>query len=93
MKARRADVLRYLSGSDHEQFDIIYVDPPYDYQDYGKLLESLDSSPAICPGATVAVEHRRKTTITAGLNLAQLVHRDGRSWGQVTVEFFDVIDP
>ena len=41
--------------------DLIYADPPYDYDRYDDLLTVLDTRTALAPDALVAVEHRRRT--------------------------------
>lgn len=91
LRARRGDALRFLTSAGSEPpFDVVYADPPYDFGSYPNLLRALDQTSLVSPGSIVAVEHRRKTSLDAGTELARLVHREGRSWGQVTVEFFDV---
>lgn len=93
LTARRSDAIRFLAGKERLQpFDIVYADPPYDYAEYDRLLESLDKSPLLRTDGIVAIEHRKKRKLETGAELARLVHREGRSWGQVTVEFFDVLE-
>jgi len=48
-------VLKRIKGA----FDVVYADPPYDYDHYDDLAEAIGR---IAPDALVAVEHRRRTT-------------------------------
>jgi 16S rRNA (guanine966-N2)-methyltransferase len=48
--------LRRLAGG---PFDLVYADPPYDYDRYGDLLEAI-AGIALSNDAIVAVEHRRR---------------------------------
>ncbi len=43
-----------------EPFDLVYADPPYDYEQYSELLTAIEGL-HLAPEAIVAVEHRRGT--------------------------------
>jgi len=45
------------------QADVIFFDPPYDFQPYKDLLEIVFSRGLIAPSARVIIEHRRKTEL------------------------------
>jgi len=45
------------------QADVIFFDPPYDFQPYKDLLEIVFSRGLTAPSARVVIEHRRKTVL------------------------------
>lgn len=53
------DVLSVLKRL-REPFDLVYADPPFDYEKYDDLADAIARLP-IPPDAIVAVEHRRRT--------------------------------
>lgn len=56
-------VAAYLRGSAAGQFDIVFLDPPYDAEkEYASTLEQFGgkASALLAPGAVVIAEHRRK---------------------------------
>lgn len=56
--ARRGDALGLLGrGALREQFDIVFVDPPYGSGIHGRVLELLGEPGRLPPGAVVVVEH------------------------------------
>jgi len=55
-------VLRAL-GRKGFQADVIFFDPPYDFQPYKDLLEIVFSRGLITPSARVVIEHRRKAAL------------------------------
>ncbi len=70
----------------HEQFDIVFADPPYDYEDYDALLEALDRL-QLAPDPMVAVEHRKHTDpFTAETKRLRLQRR--AEYGEVWITFF-----
>ena len=93
LDARRGDVLRFLaSSSGLEPFDVVYADPPYDFAHYGALISAIDRELPLHPGAVVVVEHRKKRRLDEEIPLERLSHRESRSWGQISVEIFDLIE-
>jgi len=70
----------------HETFDIVFADPPYDYDDYDALLTALDNL-QLGRNGIVAVEHRRRTDPFTGetkrLRLQRLAE-----YGEVLITFF-----
>ena len=69
-----------------QQFDVVYADPPYDYDRYDALLQALDGAP-LAADPIVAVEHRRRTdpfTVTP-----QRLRKERRAeYGEVWITFF-----
>ncbi|HSP14608.1 MAG TPA: RsmD family RNA methyltransferase [Thermoanaerobaculia bacterium] len=56
------DALSALKRLPAERFDLVYADPPYDYDRYGDLLEAIEKI-HLADEAIVAVEHRRRTDL------------------------------
>lgn len=61
VRAVTADVLAGLKHLSGPPFDVIYADPPYDYQQYDQLLAAIGNELPLAEGALVAIEHRRRT--------------------------------
>ena len=69
-----------------EQFDVVFADPPYDYEDYDGLLMALDQM-QLAPDPIVAVEHRKRTNpFTAETKRLRLQRR--AEYGEVWITFF-----
>jgi len=70
----------------HDTFDVVFADPPYDYEDYDGLLEALDRL-ELAADPMVAVEHRKRTTpFTAETKRLRLQRR--AEYGEVWITFF-----
>ncbi|MDQ6803357.1 MAG: 16S rRNA (guanine(966)-N(2))-methyltransferase RsmD [Acidobacteriota bacterium] len=70
----------------HEEFDVVYADPPYEYQDYDALVEGLDRL-QLAPDPIVALEHRKRTNpFTAETKRLRLQRR--AEYGEVWITFF-----
>jgi 16S rRNA (guanine(966)-N(2))-methyltransferase RsmD len=80
------DVLRYLASSEG-QFDLAFVDPPYDERAILAPLERLASR--LAPGATVVVKHHWRTSIPEPLGLARWRER---RFGETTLTFLAATD-
>ena len=84
------DVLTLLPRM-KEPFDLVYADPPYDFEDYSELIEGIAALP-LAPDAIVAVEHRRgsnpfenREPRTANRELTITRHAE---YGEVWITFF-----
>jgi 16S rRNA (guanine(966)-N(2))-methyltransferase RsmD len=76
---------RFLRSSS-EPFDVVFLDPPFDYPGKGGLLDAVRAGPHVQPDGLVLVHlHRAEKLETArpGLELA-----DRREYGQSLVLFF-----
>jgi len=65
-------------------FDLVYADPPYDYDGYDELLAALP--PHLAEGALVAVEHRRNTRPFTDGALREVRRAE---YGEVWMTFFE----
>lgn len=69
-------------------FDVVYADPPYDFDRYDDLLGALDRDFALNDDALVAIEHRRNTTpFTAETTRLQFERR--AEYGEVWISFWE----
>lgn len=67
-------------------FDVVYADPPYDYEEYDELLRSLDGA-HLAPEPIVAIEHRRRTEPFTIAPSRLRFHRRAE-YGEVWITFF-----
>ena len=75
--------LRRLSGT---PFDVVYADPPYDYNAYNDLLAAIDNVP-LNPEPVVAMEHRRRTDPFT-IKPKRLQFQRRAEYGEVWITFF-----
>ena len=82
-----ADALAGIKRLCGEVLDVIYADPPYDYERYDDLLMALDAELTLADGAVVAIEHRRRTQpFAATPNRLRFSRR--AEYGEVWISFF-----
>ncbi len=76
--------LARLAAEGAGSFDLVYADPPYNFNLYAELLQALP--PLLTSAAEIAVEHssRRDLPIVAGL----LTRVDERRYGESAISFF-----
>lgn len=85
-----ADALAGIKRLPAEVFDVIYADPPYDYDGYDDLLMTIDRNLTLAPGAVVAIEHRRSTEpITA--EPERLLKTRRAEYGEVWIDFYEAV--
>jgi 16S rRNA (guanine966-N2)-methyltransferase len=82
-----ADALSGIKRLGDEVFDVIYADPPYDYERYDDVLTAIDARTALAPDAVVAIEHRRKTQPFAA-SLTRLRFERRVEYGEVWISLF-----
>ena len=80
------DVLKTLPRLGSRRFDLVYADPPYDYDRYDELLAALDGS-VVSDEAIVAIEHRRRTDPFSAPTGRLARWRRGE-YGEVWITFF-----
>ena len=70
-----------------DAFDLVYIDPPYDFDRYDDLLALVDEELKLINGALVAFEHRRKSDpFTRELRWLERERR--AEYGEVWITFF-----
>lgn len=79
----RSDVFRFLDNC-HQQFDIVFADPPYDLEGIENIPAKVYEKNLIKSGGILIVEHGPYT------NLSELEHFwYSKTYGNVTFSFFD----
>ena len=67
--------------------DVIYADPPYEYDHYDELLTAIDTHVTLAPDAVVAIEHRRNSKpFTSEPKRLRFSRR--AEYGEVWISFF-----
>jgi 16S rRNA (guanine966-N2)-methyltransferase len=67
-------------------FDVVYADPPYDYDAYDDLLRVVDGA-KLAPEPLVAIEHRKRTDPFT-IEPARLRFQRRAEYGEVWITFF-----
>ena len=82
-----ADAVKVARRIGSTEVDLIYADPPYDFERYDELLQSMDLLP-IRENSLVALEHRRRTdpftTTPPGLTFLRRAE-----YGEVWISMFE----
>jgi 16S rRNA (guanine(966)-N(2))-methyltransferase RsmD len=78
------DVIESLPRTGSIPFDLVYADPPYDYDRYDDLISAIARVP-LADDALVAVEHRRRTEPFRQPHLRQIRRAE---YGEVWITFF-----
>ncbi len=87
VSAIAADAIAGITRLGGSVFDVIYADPPYDYERYDNLLTAIDSHLPLADDAIVAVEHRRQhEPFTVETQRIHLTRR--AEYGEVWISFF-----
>jgi len=76
-------VSQYLSQNT-DVFDIVFVDPPYEYEFKEKLLEIILSQPVLRKGGLLIFEHRVHYNFPQHPNLIEV-----RNYGEASISFFE----
>jgi 16S rRNA (guanine966-N2)-methyltransferase len=87
----------------HDVFDLVYADPPYDFERYDDLLLTIDERLKLRNGALVTIEHRRlrggqaprlseqapRLSGQAGAPVLHQLHRTRTAeYGEISMTFF-----
>jgi len=83
------DILRGLEILKGTAFDFIFLDPPYRYNAYEKVLRIIVEKEIIAAGGLIVVEHYHKTEITCCDTALSLVRYE--KYGQTSLTFFRYI--
>ena len=82
MHILRADVFRYLERY-HEQFDVVFADPPYDLPNLGDIPDHFFASSHLLPDGWFILEHSGKIQFSSHPHFVEL-----RKYGKVHFTFF-----
>lgn len=84
MSANRMDSMDYVELAT-EKFNVIFADPPYDYEDYPKLIETILERELLKENGTLIIEHDKRH------DFSEIKHfEDHRGYGNVNYSFFSV---
>lgn len=87
VRALASDAISGISRLGASVFDLVYADPPYDYERYDELLTSIDEHLTLAADALVAFEHRRHSTpFTSEPKRLRFTRR--AEYGEVWISFF-----
>jgi 16S rRNA (guanine966-N2)-methyltransferase len=90
VNALTGDVLAVLKRV-KDPFDLVYADPPYDYEQYDQLVSAIGNL-SLAADATVAVEHRRGSSpFEAAHGRLEVLRR--AEYGEVWITFLTVAEP
>jgi 16S rRNA G966 N2-methylase RsmD len=67
-----------------EAFDLIFADPPYDFEEWVVLLEGLE--PKLAPDGEAAIEHAARAALPE--RVRSLDRFDSRRYGDTAVSFY-----
>jgi 16S rRNA (guanine966-N2)-methyltransferase len=84
----KADVYKFLRHAE-EQYDLVFVDPPYQLEDIGNLPKSVFEKGLLSPSGLLIMEHAARTKIATN-GIFSLVSE--RTFGSTTVSFFSSIN-
>jgi 16S rRNA (guanine966-N2)-methyltransferase len=83
----RADVLSGIKLLGNSVFDLVYADPPYEYDSYDKVLLTIDKQLHLADDAVIAIEHRRRTDVfSAAPERLRFMRR--AEYGEVWISLF-----
>lgn len=79
------DVFRFLKRPSGGPWDLIFVDPPYEKMDYGKLLLAIHGADILKAGGLLVVEHPTPLTLPE----TGLVCSRSKRFGRSTISFLE----
>ena len=82
-----SDAIGGIKRLGEEVFDVIYADPPYDYERYDDLLSAIDARLGLAPHAIIGIEHRRRTQPFSA-SLTRLHFERRVEYGEVWISLF-----
>jgi 16S rRNA (guanine(966)-N(2))-methyltransferase RsmD len=77
--------LHVIAGR-HQQFDLVFFDPPYTSELYKQLLEVVDSSDLLAPGSILVAECSVRNLLSE--SYGRLKRFDRRVYGETALELF-----
>jgi 16S rRNA G966 N2-methylase RsmD len=74
----------FAAGRLGEDFDLIFADPPYDFDDWRALLEAIE--PKLAPSGEAAIEHSTRAALPE--QASSLERFDSRRYGDTAISFY-----
>jgi 16S rRNA (guanine966-N2)-methyltransferase len=82
------DALSYVQNKKlKRQFDLIFIDPPYDYELTGSVLQNIRKQNILSPGGTIIFE-QRTTKNMPEYNYFEII--DKKSFGNTTIQWLQI---
>ncbi len=82
LKVIRSEALQFLQR-DFRSYDLIFADPPYDYEDYQKIVETVFMNRLLTDEGILVIEHQQR------VSLEELDHFvESRKYGNVRFSLF-----
>lgn len=82
LQAMKSDALQFVNRA-YQKWDVIFADPPYDYENYLELIESVQAKSLLKEGGLLVIEHGRENDFSDHPQL-----KDHRKYGHVHFSFF-----
>lgn len=87
VRAVTSDAVTGIARLGSDVFDVVYADPPYEFEGYDALLEAIDTKLQLGTDALIAVEHRRRTSpFSTDRERIRFVRRV--EYGEVSISLF-----
>lgn len=84
LTVHKAEVIHFLERHT-KKYDVIYADPPYDYEEYDKVIELVFDRALLKEEGVLILEHDRSKTFEEHPKF-----RKHKRYGHVNISFFDV---
>lgn len=84
MNIVRSEVLDFLKR-DFIEYDVVFADPPYDFEDYKKLVETVFLKNLLSKEGVLIIEHSRYAKLEELENFVKT-----RNYGKVCFSFFEL---
>ena len=78
------------SGRDGGAYELVFIDPPYDDDPWGAILNGLSEGPMLSRGAVVVAEHH--TDLRLADSYGRLVRTSTRRYGDSSISMFSAAD-
>ena len=80
----KSDIIKYLSNTE-DSYDMIFADPPFNFEDYGKLVDLIFKRKLLNEQGVIIIEHAKQTS------LEDITHfQFSRTYGNVSFSFFEL---
>lgn len=82
LDAFRSDIFQFISR-DYKSYDLIFADPPFDFDQYDKLVDQVFFKNLLAEEGLLVIEHQSKVHLDSLSNF-----REVRKYGNVSFSFF-----
>jgi len=87
IKFIKSNVVSYLCGNNDTGYDIIFMDPPYDSDEYQKAIRLIEEKKKLNNSGQLIVEHYHKVKLPDSIGF--LMKKDVRKYGQTVISFYE----